>query len=201
MPGSKSILPVAAFTLVYLSIGLFFAWGQRNFEFLLYIPIVLALGVIVVGIRNRTGFSNGLLWCLSVWGLLHVMGGLVQLPDSWKSASEFRVLYSWEIIPGVLVYDKPVHAFGFAVATWACWQGLKKAAQLTAPTLGTVTLATLAGNGLGAMNEVVEFIASQTLQTNVGGYVNTGGDLVANLLGSLVTGVLVYFWPRSNRDA
>ncbi len=175
--------PVVAFTFTYLSIGLFYAVGKANWEFVLYIPIVFLLGLIVMAMRKRAGFSNGLLWCLSIWGLLHVMGGLVPLPEAWKSASEMRVLYSWEMIPGILVYDKPVHAFGFAVATWACWQGIKKAADLSAPTIGTVTLALLAGNGLGAMNEVIEFIAAQTMKTNVGGYVNTGGDLIANFLG------------------
>ena len=39
------------------------------------------------------------------------------------------------------------------------------------------------GMGVGALNEVVEFFASRTFAANVGGYVNTGWDLVANLLG------------------
>ncbi len=45
--------------------------------------------------------------------------------------------------------------------------------------------------GLGALNEVVEFIASQTMDTNVGGYVNTGGDLIANMFGSVFAAVLI----------
>jgi hypothetical protein len=47
--------------------------------------------------------------------------------------------------------------------------------------------------GFGAANEVVEFIASQMIAgTNVGGYINTGWDLVANSLGALLAAVGIY---------
>lgn len=43
----------------------------------------------------------------------------------------------------------------------------------------------LMGMGLGALNEVVEFVATLVQpQSNVGGYRNTGFDLVFNMLGS-----------------
>ena len=55
----------------------------------------------------------------------------------------------------------------------------------------------LLGQGVGAFNEVVEFAASHLLAaTNVGGYENTGRDLVANLLGTAVAG-----WWVSRRRA
>ncbi|MFV1996026.1 MAG: hypothetical protein ACC661_11380 [Verrucomicrobiales bacterium] len=48
--------------------------------------------------------------------------------------------------------------------------------------------------GFGALNEVVEFVATLTLpNTNVGGYVNTGWDLVANLLGCALAALIIYF--------
>jgi hypothetical protein len=58
-----------------------------------------------------------------------------------------------------------------------------------------------AGMGLGALNEVVEFVAVLTMpKTNVGGYVNTGWDLVANAVGALVAVVAIrVFWWRSVR--
>jgi len=41
--------------------------------------------------------------------------------------------------------------------------------------------------GLGALNEVVEFAATRLMpRTNVGGYENTGWDLVSNLAGCLI---------------
>ena len=55
-----------------------------------------------------------------------------------------------------------------------------------------LTLVTAAGMGFGAMNEVVEFIATLTMpETNVGGYVNTGWDLVSNLVGCVFAAILI----------
>ena len=48
------------------------------------------------------------------------------------------------------------------------------------------------GMGLGALNEVVEFVAVLTMpETNVGGYTNTGWDLVSNLAGATAMGVYI----------
>ena len=47
--------------------------------------------------------------------------------------------------------------------------------------------------GFGALNEVIEFIATLMVpNTNVGGYVNTGWDLVANMIGASVAATLIY---------
>jgi hypothetical protein len=49
-----------------------------------------------------------------------------------------------------------------------------------------LVVAGLMALGLGALNEVLEFVAVLTIpETNVGGYENTGWDLVANLGGVL----------------
>jgi hypothetical protein len=50
--------------------------------------------------------------------------------------------------------------------------------------------------GLGATNEVIEFIATRLMDTNVGGYENTGWDLVANAVGA---GLAVVLIRRANR--
>jgi hypothetical protein len=54
--------------------------------------------------------------------------------------------------------------------------------------------------GFGAANEVVEFIATITLPgTNVGGYENTGWDLVANLVGCLLAALSIWFLVSCER--
>lgn len=56
----------------------------------------------------------------------------------------------------------------------------------------------LFGMGIGALNEVVEFaIALNVEESNVGGYLNTGRDLVANMLGAAVAGAIVARRVRS----
>jgi hypothetical protein len=55
-----------------------------------------------------------------------------------------------------------------------------------------LVLCAAGGCGFGAFNEVVEFIAVLTIpNTNVGGYENTGWDLVANLVGSVSAAILI----------
>ncbi|MGI8686790.1 MAG: hypothetical protein ACR2MO_17150, partial [Acidimicrobiales bacterium] len=48
----------------------------------------------------------------------------------------------------------------------------------------------LAGMGVGGINEIAEFVATLVLEdTNVGGYDNTGWDLVFDLFGACVAGL------------
>ena len=188
---ARGILSVTVFTFVYLSLGMLIATRKGNWEFAFYIPVVVLFGVLTLAIRKRAKLPLSLLWLLSIWGLLHVVGGVLEVPAGWPVDGDKRSFYSWEIIPGILVYDKPVHAFGFGVATWACWRGISATCGSQQPTVGRLTLAALAGMGLGSLNEIVEFIASQTMDTNVGGYVNTGGDLIANWIGASIAVLLI----------
>jgi hypothetical protein len=65
------------------------------------------------------------------------------------------------------------------------------------PTFGLMVLCAAAGIGFGALNEVIEFIAVLTIpNTNVGGYENTGWDLVANLVGATVAAVIIRLGAR-----
>ena len=46
--------------------------------------------------------------------------------------------------------------------------------------------------GFGGLNEVIEFFLTLTLpETNIGGYINTGWDLVSNLVGVIAACVLI----------
>jgi len=60
--------------------------------------------------------------------------------------------------------------------------------------MGMIFLCVFTGMGLGALNEIIEFIAViSLLETNIGGYINPCWDLVANLAGCLFVGVLILF--------
>jgi hypothetical protein len=133
--------------------------------------------------------------------LMHLAGGLVAVPADWPISGS-RVLYSWWVIPKFLKFDNLVHTYGFGVTTWICWQGLaaslRSQGKPVLPTLGRLTLAAAAGQGFGALNEVLEFVVTLLVpNTNVGGYVNTGWDLVCNLLGSLMAVLLIAWQARA----
>ena len=195
------LIPVAIFTFSYLIAALVLAIGRGNLEFLFYIVVMLVLIGVVYAVDRSVGLSAGVLWCLSLWGLLHMAGGLLTVPASWPVSSESRVLYTLWLIPGRLKYDQIVHAYGFGVTTWVCWQGLRAAIRRrggqATPTLGLLVLAAAAGLGFGALNEVVEFVATLLVpETNVGGYRNTGWDLVANLVGATVAATTLWLSER-----
>jgi hypothetical protein len=107
------------------------------------------------------------------------------------------VLYDLWLIPARLKYDQLVHALGFAVTTWACWEALRRALSDRRPRTGPLVLCAAAGMGFGALNEVVEFVAVLVLpETNVGGYESTGWDLVSNLVGSIAAALAIRRFDR-----
>ncbi len=121
--GADRVWPVALFTSVYLVGALMTAVQVSNDEFLLYIGVVVLMTGVVWVVHGRVALTSGALWCLSIWGLAHMAGGLVMVPESWPVMGTNRVLYSLWLIPDRLKYDHLVHAYGFGVTTWVCWQG------------------------------------------------------------------------------
>ena len=200
--GADRVWPVALFTSVYLVGALITAVQVSNYEFLLYIGVVVLMIGVVWVVHGRVALTSGALWCLSIWGLAHMAGGLVVVPEGWPVMGTNRVLYSLWLIPDRLKYDHVVHAYGFGVTTWVCWQGLRAALggrhQRVRPTPGLMLLCAAAGLGFGALNEVIEFAATLLVpETNVGGYLNTGWDLVANLFGATVAVTAIWISDRS----
>lgn len=191
---------VIVVTFLYLIAAVVMALTRKNWEFLqVYIPFFIVAAMIVAFMHRRVNFSLTILWSLSLWGVMHLAGGLVRLPDGWDYDGPHQVLYSWWIAGRWLKYDLVVHAFGFGACTWLAWEALRASVQQRLgrklfPSVGMIALCVFTGMGLGALNEIVEFIAVLSLpETNVGGYLNTGWDLVANLTGCCFAGLLILF--------
>lgn len=195
--GRQRLLPVAAFTGAYMTLALAGAAVRGNAEFLFYLAVMAILIAAVWGVDRAVRLSAGALWGLSIWGLAHMVGGLVAAPAGWPAAvADGAVIYNVWLIPGRIKYDHLVHAWGFGITTWVCWQGLRAAMTRRGtapdPSAGLLVLTAAAGLGFGALNEVIEFAATLLVpETNVGGYRNTGWDLVSNLVGATVAVVLI----------
>lgn len=203
-PSPTRLWPVGAFTLAYMVAALILALARGNLEFLFYIAVMIILIGAVLAVHRYVGLTEATLWGLSVWGMAHMAGGLLVVPAGWPVEMPSRVLYTLWLIPERLKYDHVVHAYGFAITTWVCWQGLsaaiRKRGGVAAPTFGLLVLAAAASLGFSALNEVVEFVATLLVpETNVGGYRNTGWDLVANSTGATLAATLI--WLTSRRSA
>ena len=132
------------------------------------------------------------LWGLSLWGVAHMTGGLLSVGGD--------MLYRFDLIPGMLRFDQVVHAFGFGFAAAACWDVLGDVITQDRPAARSV-LALLGGLGFGAINEAIEFLVTRIdPSSNVGGFVNTGLDLLFNALGCAVAAAALYFADPSRRS-
>ena len=197
---ARKIWTLVLFNALYLIAAAIGVVVTGNGEFVFYLIVMLVLLAIVVGVHLRVNFSQTVLWGLSIWGLLHMAGGLLPVPESWPINGETRVLYSLWLIPDYFKFDQFVHVFGFGVTTLVCWEGLQAIVRpyllpgmTVKPTLGMIVLCAVAALGFGALNEVVEFAATLLVpETNVGGYVNTGWDLVSNTVGASLVGIWLY---------
>ncbi|HLC67095.1 MAG TPA: DUF2238 domain-containing protein [Candidatus Nanoarchaeia archaeon] len=183
----KHIPLLITLVVAMLIFGLLF-FERRNIEFLIYIAVIAVLAIII-GISDRkVHYSAGVLWSMLVWAILHMAGGGVRFSTG--------ILYTKILIPlsstyEVLRYDQVVHMFGFGAATVLMYEVLKP--HLKQHRGFAVAIATImAGLGLGALNEIVEFTLTVLLpQTGVGGYLNTGLDLVADLIGALAAWIII----------
>lgn len=194
---STAELMVAAFVALYMAIWLASTLVLDNDEFLYYFVVMCLLVAGVAAIHLRVRLPIAALWGLAIWGLLHLAGGLMPVPASWPTGVDTKVLYNLWLIPGLLKYDQLIHAYGFGLVTWIAWIGLARALAIRGvtirPTMGLLLLCVATGMGFGAMNEIVEFLATRLMPgTNVGGYENTGWDLIANLAGCLIAAVVIY---------
>lgn len=169
-----------------------------NLEFVYYSAwmVVFILGVITLD--RRVGVPTVLIWLLMGWTVAHLVGGTLPVPERFVEEGRPHTLYNLRLAPWLPKYDQVVHCLGFMVATLTAWTGLR-ATYVTAgasgpPRIGFgLSLAiVLIGMGLGAMNEVIEFVATVIFpDTNVGGYDNTGWDLVSNLTGCIIAVVII----------
>ena len=187
---TPGLIAVAIFTAAYVlatAVGLLLT-GNR--EFLFYFIVLLVLIALIWTVHRNVRLSILSVAALSLWGFLHMAGGIVKYDGQ-------DVLYNLWLIPDRLKYDQIVHAFGFGVTTWVCWQALKRHLADPTPRFGPLLISWAAGMGFGALNEVIEFIATRLIEdTNVGDYVNTGWDLVANLVGATIAVLLIWRLDR-----
>jgi hypothetical protein len=153
-----------------------------------YLSVSVVLLAVVATADAAAQFSDGVLRLLILVGVLHLAGGL--LPDP---ATGDGVLYDLWLVPGALRFDQLVHVTGSVAGTWATWQLLGRYLDLgRTPPRAQALIACLAGMGKGAINEVFEFLTAINVPgTHVGGYENTGWDLVFDLAGCLAASVFL----------
>jgi hypothetical protein len=175
---------------------------MTHWEFVYYSLWLVVFVLGVLWMHRRVVIPVPILVGLAAWGAVHLAGGTIPIDAKYLDPGETnRTLYNMRVSPWLPKYDQVVHAYGFFVSTLAAWAGLR-ATYIIPPSLGFgLSLAVgLIGMGLGAMNEVIEFVGTLIFpNTNVGGYVNTGWDLVCNMTGCIAAVGVVHVWEARSR--
>ena len=181
----KGQLPIFIVNLIYLAVSSFIFLGRENYEFVMYIGVIILILVLILATNKKVNYPNSVLWGLTVWGILHMAGGGLRITDD-------KILYQLILIPisesyQILKYDQFVHIVGFLVATLLMYALLKPNLKDKIGWWSVGIVISMAGLGVGAINEIVEFIATVVMpKTGVGGYINTMLDLVADLIGAVI---------------
>lgn len=174
------------FNATYLFWGGAYFLQDLNFEFVIYVAVIVVIIGTVLLTAHKTEFPAWQLWLLSIWGVMHVLGGAVVIDNG--------VLFGYRIYPlldlggdfYILKYDQVVHAYLYGlVAVMAFFQLRRMAAVSSIVTL--LFISVLISEGISALNEIMEFLIAVSIEENgVGGYENAMLDLMFNLGGALV---------------
>ena len=181
-----------AFLVAALSVAAFCIYGfaTGSPSTVGYVSSVIGIGAAIVWLR-RAALPGPLAAGLAIAAIATLAGGLINVGQN--------VLFNASVGPyskmagtHLLQYDHLTHAYVSFVVVFACW------VMLAAPHAGAdnrrelVLLAAVAALGLGALNEMVEFLTTLAHHgAHVGGYWNTGWDLVCNFIGAGAAGLII----------
>ncbi len=170
----------------------------QNYEFVIYVGVIIFLYFLILLTLHRSKFDSFILWGLSVWAWLHMAGGGIVVGEG--------VLYGLHLIPiagegdtFILKFDQFVHAFGFGMSTLVVYHLLKAYLGSRVNYKVLYPIIVLAGMGVGALNELLEFIVVLLVpSTGVGGYDNTMIDIVFNTIGAIIAAIVIHLRRTEN---
>jgi len=187
----KGQIPILIVNLLILGFFSVIFLRRENYEFLAYIGVTLFFITLIAFTNKRVYYPNFLLWALTLWSLSHMCGGGVFIGDH-KLYDQMIYTVIGEPF-WIFRYDQLVHIIGFGASTLAMYYVLRPSLREGHRWRGVLVVVTMAGLGVGALNEIVEFITSLLVEdTGVGGYINTSLDLVADLIGAVLAALVIF---------
>lgn len=173
------------FNIIYLSYFIIKSVLDKNYSFTYFAFIIVCLLYVSVAHYKTLNLNKGVVFGLSIFSFLHLLGGNYSMPDG-------TLLYSYEFIEGLFRYDNLIHFFGTSLGTIVVHNLLRphvdKYMFVKHEFLFYFLLFLMVG-GMGALNEVIEFFAVIHLDSSevIGGYLDNSIDLVFNMLGTITS--------------
>lgn len=167
------------FLCFYVSVFLVITFIHENYFYFFNALGILAFGFLIAWKQDRLKFSRFLLWALSIWGLLHMLGSVVKING--------KILYDVWVIEDVIRYDSILHFFGTGIAVFTAFEMMKPNLAKKYNIFLVFLLIFLVAMGAGALKEAGEFLkhwGRNSYREN--GYFDTGVDLIYNIMGGVV---------------
>ncbi|MDP7263131.1 MAG: DUF2238 domain-containing protein [Candidatus Woesearchaeota archaeon] len=184
----KDQIPILITNIIALIIFSFVFFSRKNYEFIIYIGVIIFFLLVIVYSNKKINYPNGVLWGLTLWSVLHMSGGGIFIGG--KKLYELMIFQIVGSPYNIFKFDQFVHIVGFWVATIVMYHLLKPLLK-EKKWISLSIVVVMAGLGAGALNEIVEFMATVIIpETGVGAYVNNSLDLVSNLVGAI--GAMIY---------
>lgn len=158
-----------------------FAAARHDRRIVAYLAVVAVAAFGLWLVHRLTPIPLALRWAAAGGAVLHLSGGLLPSPTGHSP-----VLYETWLVEGLIKYDQLVHFTLSAILALVCWHVLGSVVDRnrTPPSL-MAAMAVLLAVGVGALNEVFEFLSVlRFTDAYVGGLDNAGWDLVFNLFGA-----------------
>jgi len=177
---------ILGFNFLYLVLFAIHFFNRGNYEFIWYILVMLILIGIFSFLHKKYRFSTLTLIGLSIWGIAHMFGGSTLLGEPRIYARILIELFTTGDTT-LFRYDHLLHFYFYVVMTAVIYQILKNYIKPNTNWLIVSVFMVFASMGVGAFNEIVEFLPVLFLrETGVGGYYNVAWDIVFNTLGAIV---------------
>jgi putative membrane protein len=172
-----NIILLLSFTVHFMIIG--------SYEFLLYAVTLFILIYLIEMSDKFFNYSNLAKGGFTVWLLLHLAGGGLKI-----AGTRIYDIILIDLIKApyhILKYDQMMHMLSFFVMTLFVYSIILSISDKKANKWVIILIAFLGGLGIGAINEVIEFVAVIFFDAAqaVGDYYNTALDLVFNTIGAL----------------
>lgn len=186
----KELNAIRLFTVFYTLFFTVVALWYGDYKFLFYTVYMIVVTWGLSHYYQRLHFGVPLVFLISLFGLLHLLGSTVYIGG-------IR-LYDVGFFGGYMHYDNLVHTFGGAIAAVIGHNMLQNHLDNTMkhhPLPFLFLLVTFA-SGLGAYNEIIEFglVVFMGMGAQIGDYYNNALDLVCNFNGALAASVGIYLW-------
>ena len=165
------------FTILYIIKG--------NYEFLTYVVALLVVIFFIFKTDKIYQYSSLARWSFAVWMFSHMAGG-----SFYFNGTRLYDIILVKILSepyNILKYDQLIHGFCYFVITLFVYSVVKFTAKEKIKTKSALALVFLASIGIGALNEIIEFLTVALFNSQgVGGYFNNALDLIFNSIGAII---------------